>query len=112
MPLANQWQNTTRNGPTMKKRQARKILKQVLQQNQPVTLPDGQRASKRAVRRAARWDPNLLMDKPPRELKSAAGLAKRLDSARRRQQQSSNRSFKRAIHSRASRAPVGADDSG
>ena len=92
----------------MKKRQARKILRQVLQQGRPVNLPDGRRASKRAIRLTMGLDYDLLAGSAPQELKRMAGLAKRFDSARRRQEQSSNRSFKRAARSRARRAQAGA----
>ena len=92
----------------MKKRQARKILAQVLQQDRPVNLPDGQRASKRAIRHAGRSNPDVLAGSNPQELKRIAGLARRFNSARRRQEQSFNRNFKRATRSRARRAPVGA----
>ena len=90
----------------MKKRQARKILNQVLQQNRPVNLPDGQRASKRAIRRARSLNSDLLAGRTPQELKRMAGLTKRFDSARRRQELSFNRSFKRAARNRARRASV------
>ena len=92
----------------MKKRQARKILHQVLQQDRPVNLPDGQRASKRTIRHARRSNSDLLSGSNPQELKRIAGLAKRFDSARRRQEQIFNRNFKRTTRSRARRAPVGA----
>ena len=84
----------------MKKRQARKILNQVLQQDRPVTLPDGRRASKRALRRAGRSNSDLLAGSTPQELKRIAGLARRFDGARRRQEQIFNRNFKRATRSR------------
>ena len=83
----------------MKKRQARKILRQVLQQGRPVNLPDGQRASKRAIRRARGLDSDQLSGSTPPELRGMAGLARRFDRARRRQEQSFNRNFKRATHS-------------
>ena len=92
----------------MKKRQARKILNQVLRQDRPVNLPDGQRASKGAVRRARRSNSDLLAGITPRELKRMTALTRRFDSARRRQGQSINRNFKRATRSRARRAPAGA----
>jgi len=91
----------------MKKRQARKILRQVLQQGRPVNLPDGQRASKRAIRHARRSNSDFLTETTPQELKRTAALAQRFDSARRRQEQSFNRNFKRAARSRARRVPVG-----
>ncbi len=91
----------------MKKRQARKILNQVLQQGRPVNLPDGRRASKHAIRRARNLNSDLLADLTPQESKRVAALARRFDSARRRQEQSFNRSFKRATRSRARRAPIG-----
>ena len=84
----------------MKKRQARKILRQVLQQGRPVNLPDGQRASKRAIRRARALDSHQLSGSTPQDLRGMAGLARRFDRARRRQEQSFNRNFKRATHSR------------
>ena len=84
----------------MKKRQARKILNQVLQQDRPVTLPDWQRTSKRALRRARRSGSDLLAGITPRELKRIAGLTRRFDGARRRQEQIFNRNFKRATRSR------------
>ena len=90
----------------MKKRQARKILKQVLQQDKPVNLPDGRRASKRAIRQARKTNSDPLDGGTPQELKRRATLARRFDSARRRQEQSFNRNFKRAGRSRARRAPV------
>ncbi len=91
----------------MKKRQARKIIRQVLHQGRPVSLPDGRRASKRAIRHARRSSSDLLAGSTPQELKRTAALARRFDSVRRRQEQSFNRSFKRAARSRARRAPVG-----
>ncbi|MCY4555680.1 MAG: hypothetical protein OXF79_04735 [Chloroflexi bacterium] len=91
----------------MKKRQARKILNQVLQQGRPVNLPDGRRASKRAIRHAGRSNPDVLAGSAPQELKRIASLAKRFDSARRRQEQSFNRNFKRATRSRARRMDTG-----
>ena len=84
----------------MKKRQARKILNQVLQQDRPVTLPDGRRASRRAIRHARESNPDLLAGGTSRELKRMAALARRFDGARRRQEQSFNRNFKRATRSR------------
>ncbi len=108
LPVPDRWKNPIWNSPAMKKRQARKILNQVLQQNNPVNLADGRRASKRAIRRAKGSDPDLLADSTPQELKRMAGLARRFDRARRRQKQISNRNFKRVAHSRARRAPVGA----
>ena len=102
-----QRQTRIRKRLTMKKRQARKILNQVLQQGRPVSLPDGRRASKRTIRRARGSNSDPLADSAPQELKHMAGLARRFDSARRRQKQSSDRSFKRAARSRARRAPVG-----
>ena len=84
----------------MKKRQARKIVNQVLQQGRPVNLPDGRRASQRAIRHAMRSNSDLLAGSAPHELKSMAGLAKRFDRARRRQEQIFNRNFKRATRSR------------
>ena len=90
----------------MKKRQARKILRQVLQQGRPVNLPDGRRASERAIRRTMRLDSDLLAGSTPQELKHIAALAKRFDCARKRQEQISDRSFKRVARSRARRAPV------
>ena len=107
LPVADQWQNRIRNSPAMKKRQARKILRQVLQQGRPVSLPDGQRASKRAIRRVKRLESDLFAGSTPQELKRMAGLAGRFDRARRRQEQASNRNFKRAARSRAQRSPVG-----
>ena len=68
--------------PTMKKRQARKILNQVLQQGRPVNLPDGRRASKRAIRRARSLNSDLLADLTLQELKRVAALARRFDSAK------------------------------
>ena len=91
----------------MKKRQARKILDQVLQQGRPVNLPDGRRASKRAIRRARELSSNLLAGSTPHELKRAATLARRFDNAIKRQEQSSRRSFKRATRSRVLRSTVG-----
>ncbi len=91
----------------MKKRQARKILHQVLQQGRPVNLPDGRRASKRALRRARELNSDLLAGSTPHELKRAATLARRFDSAIKRQEQSSRRSFKRAARSRVRRSAVG-----
>ena len=84
----------------MKKRQARKIVNQVVRQGRPVTLPDGRRGSKRAIRHAMRSNSELLAGSAPHELKSLAGLAKRFDGARRRQKQIFNRNFKRATRSR------------
>jgi len=84
----------------MKKRQARKVLNQVLQQGRPVNLPDGRRASKRAIRRAMGSNPDLLTGSTRHELKSMAGLARRFDRARRRQEQSFNQSFRHATRSR------------
>lgn len=107
LPVVDQRQNPIRNSPTMKKRQARKILNQVLRQGRPVNLPDGRRASKRSIRRAKRSSSELLADRTPQDLKRTAGLARRFDSARKRQEQSFNRGFKRATRSRARRAPVG-----
>ncbi|MCY4414923.1 MAG: hypothetical protein OXE87_01215 [Chloroflexi bacterium] len=86
----------------MKKRQARKILNQVLQQDRPTTLPDGQRASKRAIRRARASNSDLLAGSTPQELQRMSSLARRFDSARRRQEQIFNRNFKRATRSRRS----------
>ena len=103
---ADQWRTCTRNVPTMKKRQARKIIRQVLQQGRPVNLPDGRRASRRAIRRAKGSNSDLLADRTSQELKRMATLARRFDSARRRQEQISDRSFKRSDRSRARRAPV------
>ncbi|MCY4554933.1 MAG: hypothetical protein OXF79_00800 [Chloroflexi bacterium] len=97
---ADQRQNRNRNGLTMKKRQARKVLNQVLQQGRPVNLPDGRRASKRAIRRAMGSNPDLLTGSTRHELKSMAGLARRFDRARRRQEQSFNQSFRHATRSR------------
>ena len=91
----------------MKKRQARKILNQVLQQGSPVNLPDGRRASKRAIRRARSLDSDLLAGSTPQELKRSADMARRFERARRRQEQSFNRGFKRAARGRARRARVG-----
>ena len=91
----------------MKKRQARKILYQVLQQGRPVNLPDGRRASKRAIRRAREWNSDLLAGSTPQELKRSATLARRFDSAIKRQELSSRRSFKRATRSRVRRSAVG-----
>ena len=84
----------------MKKRQARKILNQVLQQDRPVALPDGRRASRRAIRHARESNPELLAGSTPQELQRVAALARRFDSARRRQEQSFNRNFKRATRGR------------
>ena len=84
----------------MKRRQARKILNQVLQQGRPVNLPDGRRASRRAIRHARRSNPDLLGGSTAQELKRTAALAKRFDGARRRQEQIFNRNFKRATRSR------------
>ena len=80
----------------MKKRQARKILNQVLQHDRPVNLPDGRQASKRAVRHAMRSKSDLLVGRTLQELKRMVALTRRFDSARRRQEQIFNRSFKRA----------------
>ena len=91
----------------MKKRQARKILSQVLQQGRPVNLPDGRRASKRAIRRARGSDSDLPTGSTPQELNRIAALARRFDGARRRQEQIFNRNFKRATRSGARRAPDG-----
>ena len=84
----------------MKKRQARKTLNQVLQQGRPVNLPDGQRASKRAIRRARASNSDLPAGSTPQELQRIAGLARRFDRARRRQEQIFNHNFKRASRSR------------
>ena len=100
LPVPDQWKNPIWNGPSMKKRQARKILNQVLRQGRPVNLPDGRRASKRAIRRAGGPDSALLAGITPQELKYAAALARRFDSARRRQERIFNRNFKRASRSR------------
>ena len=74
----------------MKKRQARKTLNQVVQQGRPINLPDGQRAS----------NSEFLAGSTLHELKSMAGLARRFDGARRRQEQSFNRNFRRATRNR------------
>ena len=91
----------------MKKRQARKILRQVLQQDRPINLPDGRRASKHAIRRTMKSNPESLAGSSSRELKRMAALAGRFDSARRRQEQSFDRNFKRAARGRVRRASVG-----
>lgn len=91
----------------MKKRQARKILRQVLPQGRPVSLPDGQQASKRAIRYVRRLNSYFLAETAPQELKRMVALARRSDSARRRQEQISNRGSRRAARSRAQRARVG-----
>ena len=103
LPVADQRQNFMRNRRTMKKRQARKILNQVLRQGRPVNLPDGRRASKRSIRRATGSNSSLFADNTPQELKHMAALARRFDKAKRRQEQSFNRGFKRATRSRARR---------
>ena len=107
LPVVDQRQNPIRNSPTMKKRQARNILRQVLQQGRPINLPDGRRASKRAIHRARESDSDLPTGSALQEWKHAAALAGRFDSARRRQEQSFNRGFKRATRSRARRAQAG-----
>ena len=92
----------------MRKRQARKILRQVLQQDRPISLPDGRRASKHAIRRTRGLNPESFADSSLQELKRMAALAGRFDRARRRQEQSFDRNFKRAARGRVRRASVGA----
>ena len=107
LPACGLQQNRLRNVPTMKKRQALKILSQVLRQDQPIVLPDGRRASKRAIRRTRELNPDLLADRDPPDLKRMANLARRFDSAKRRREQIFNRNFRR----RARGTAVGAGSS-
>ena len=106
--VADQCRTRTRNVPTMKKRQASKIIRQVLQQGRPVNLADERRASKSAIRSARGSNSDLLADRTSHELERLARMARRFDSARKRQEQSFNPSFKRAARSRTRRASVGA----
>ena len=106
LAASNQRKTHIRNRPAIKQRQARKILRQVLKHGRPVNLPDGRRASKRAIRRTRASNPGILDGSDPQELEHTAALARRFDRARRRQEQIFDRIFKRATRSRACRTPA------
>lgn len=94
---------TTKSPPQVeheKKRQARKVIKQVLHQDKPTTLPSGQRASNRAIRREKASSPELDNGPSTQAMKQIAALARRFDSARRRQEKASNRRYQRTGRSR------------